>query len=234
MKTPLALAKALVPMGLRHLIRRRHQTFVLRRVLRQLRKSPERASTNRGLLRELVFGWGNPEWSAREEYLAACIDGALEARGPILECGSGLTTLVMGSIAAGRGGTHWALEHSPEWAAKLRVWLTALGLDSTYLLESPLKSYGAYDWYDPPLDELPEEFGFVVCDGPPADTRGGRFGLMPVLQDRLSLGCVVLLDDAERTEEQEIAQRWVGEGGGTIETLGTAKPFMRIVLNRPD
>ena len=38
-----------------------------------------------------------------DEYLAACIQNALVVKGPILECGSGLSSLVVGAIAKQQG-----------------------------------------------------------------------------------------------------------------------------------
>ena len=79
-----------------------------------------------------------------------------------------------------------------------------------------------YSWYDAPLKELPEQFCLVVCDGPAGDTPGGRYGLVPVLGPRITSGCVILLDDAERAPEREALLRW-------SETLGGSP-----VLSAPD
>jgi hypothetical protein len=76
---------------------------------------------------------------------------------------------------------------------------------------APLKSYAGYSWYDPPLSRWSRNFSLVVCDGPPADTPGGRYGLAPIMREHLAPGCVILLDDAEREPEREIAQRWSAE-----------------------
>ena len=38
---------------------------------------------------------------------------------------------------------------------------------------------------------------------PPGSTRGGRYGLLTVLGERLAPGCTILLDDAGRPDERE-------------------------------
>lgn len=182
------------------------------------------------VLRELIEAWGNPHWVAREEFVAACVDHALSAGGPILECGSGLTTLLVGAVAARRGLAHWALEHKPDWAEKTRRALRDNGLEAVVLRECPLVDRGDYAWYDPPPDGMPDRFSLVVCDGPPDSTKGGRSGLVPVMRRRFAPGCVVLLDDAIRPGEREIALRWKDELGSSHEILGSARPWVRLQL----
>jgi len=182
------------------------------------------------VLNELIYGWGNESWSAMDEYLAACIQNALVANGPILECGSGLSTLVVGAIAKQQGLEHWVLEHSPEWAAKVQRHLDRYGIDSARVCVAPLKNYGEFDWYNPPVASLPDSFGLVICDGPPYWNKGGRFGLVPVLRSRLKAECVIVLDDAAREQERTIAKRWAIELGASCETLGTSKPYVKLTV----
>src|SRR5687768_17033682 len=67
-----------------------------------------------GLLQALIDGWANP-WSGQQEFLAACLRHALIAEGPILECGSGLTTLLVGGLAQRRQLGLFSLEHQASW-----------------------------------------------------------------------------------------------------------------------
>jgi hypothetical protein len=78
---------------------------------------------------------------------------------------------------------------------------------------------------------MPDRFGLVVCDGPPSQTLGGRYGLAPVMKDRLGPGCVILLDDASREGEQEVVQRWAKELPCTVSRLGKAKPFFAVIVD---
>jgi len=77
---------------------------------------------------------------------------------------------------------------------------------------------------------MPRRFALVVCDGPPADTPGGRYGLVPVMREHLSRGCVILLDDAEREHERTIALRWQTELSTSHELIRCGKPLIRMVV----
>lgn len=173
--------------------------------------------------RELVYGWGNAGFSSEPEYLDAVAAEAAATRGAILECGSGLTTLVLTTIAAGEGRAVWSLEADPDWCRTIQLALGRLGLSAELRL-APLRNYGDFDWYDVESLELPL-FSLVVCDGPAGRTRGGRFGLVPVLRDRLDVGCTILLDDAERPGEREVLRRWDAEAGLRHELRGREKRY---------
>jgi hypothetical protein len=149
--------------------------------------------------------WGNLGFVADVAYLSAVLGYAHESPGPILECGSGLTTVLLGLL---EGRPVWSLEHLRAWRRSVQVRLRLAGARANVRL-APLRSYDSFVWYDVPGD-LPDEFGLVVCDGPPGGTPGGRYGLLPVAGKRLRPGTVVLLDDAER------AERWTEEAGWDV------------------
>ena len=183
------------------------------------------------ILIDLIYGWGNKSWSALDEYLASCIEHTLASQGSILECGSGLSTILLGAIAQRQGRSYWALEHTPEWAARVQRYLNRYQLNAVVLCAKPLKDYGDFCWYDAPLESMPDSsFSLVVCDGPPGATKGGRYGLVPVMRERLKSGCVILLDDAEREQERTIAARWQVELSTSFEILGSQKPYIELTL----
>ena len=196
--------------------------------MKRFRQSPEQYVRS-DAMSHLVYGWGNELWSGWSEYLAACVEHALTTNGPILECGSGLSTILVGIVAQRRGLPHWALEHMPEWAAKVKAQLAKYRIVSTVHC-APLKDHGNFAWYDAPLDLMPQSFALVICDGPPGAVKGGRFGLVPIMRSRLARGCVILLDDAMRQQERQIADGWVKLTGGRYETVGQVKPFIRMTL----
>jgi hypothetical protein len=165
----------------------------LRRGLRSVRSGP---------WDDLVFGWGNEYWSALPEYLEAVVLYGRSARGPVLECGTGLTTLVLAAI----GADVWALESNEEWRARVETELARNGL-SAHVMAAPLRDYGDFDWYDVDPASMPR-FSLVVCDGPSSATRGGRYGLLPVMGGHLAHGCNVLLDDVDREGEKQVLASW--------------------------
>lgn len=199
--------------------------------MKRFLKAPERwTRPGNRVVADLIYGWGNEAWTALDDYLAGCIEHALTAKGPILECGSGLSTILVGAIGKSRGLRHWALEHKPAWAARVQRNLDRYRIDSVVLCGKPLKDYGEFSWYDPPLESMPESFGLVICDGPPGITKGGRYGLGAIMKKRLDPGCVILLDDAGREDELAIARRWEAELDAPFETLGSSKPYIRMTV----
>jgi hypothetical protein len=168
--------------------------------------------------------------SASEEYLQALFRHASASRGPILECGSGLSTLLLGIAAQHAGQKVYSLEDHSEWLKVVRSALRRYKITSVELCLSPLREYGDYEWYDPPQAILPKDFALVVCDGPQGTAHGGRYGLMPVLGERLGSGCVVLLDDASRMSEQQVLARWDEELHISHEIFGTSKPYARLCM----
>ena len=225
------LVKALVPPPLRRLLRAWHRRVVFHRAMKRLMADPEAASLpNSTVMEDLVYGWGNPAWSAQGEYLRACVSHALAAPGPVLECGSGLSTLVLGVIAQRTGQVHLALEHSTAWAEKVRHYLDRYRITAAEVTTAALRDYGSFAWYDPPLAAMPARFALVICDGPPGDTKGGRHGLVPVLGDKLRPGCVILVDDGARPAEQAIAARWSTQLGARPQTFGQIKPYLKMIV----
>lgn len=231
MNTATDTLRTVLPGPVRRFLRSCHRDWVFRRAMAAFRRDPL-AATEPGspLLADLVYGWGNDGWSALQEYLAACIRHALAAKGPILECGSGLTTILIGTAAEKAGVDLWSMEHLPDWGDRVGHALKRHGLDSVRLHVASLRDYAGYAWYDPPLKAMPNNFSLVICDGPPGSTWGGRYGLLPIMGNRLAPGCIILLDDAARPDEQAIAQRWQAEAGARYETLGSQKPYIRMQL----
>lgn len=225
------LMKMLVPVRCRALLREQHRTLVFARAMHRFTNDPAGAiRPGSSVIADLVYGWGNEGWSALDDYLVACIRAALTVDGPVLECGSGLSTILLGAIAQRRGQTHWALEHVPQWASRVQAELDRFGIRAATVCMKPLKGYGEIVWYDPPLAQLPDAFSLVVCDGPPGTTAGGRYGLVPVMKARLKPGCILLLDDAAREEERNVARRWQAELSASFVVLGESKPYLHMVL----
>jgi len=201
--------------------------FVPKRIKRPLKKAARRRQLNRAisriaglgkdelpsrdLLSELIIGWDNEGYVANLDYLEEVARSSIQTNGNILECGSGVTTVLLGLLCARRKIQVWSLEHSSEWQERIAEALETNGISDTHVCFSPLIEYDRFTWYNPPLTQMPKEFSLVVCDGPPGTTRGGRFGLLPVMIDRLTEECVVLLDDAGRPGELELIKRWEAE-----------------------
>lgn len=179
---------------------------------------------------DFVKGWRNEAWVASPEYLTACVESALKTQGSIVECGSGLTTIVMGIIAAKRNLAYIALESDYEWFSSVREKVERLKLSNVRLFHTPIKDYRDFSWYDLSNISIPDDVSLVVCDGPPSTTRGGRYGMLPMLKKFLTKECQVLLDDAQREGEQETIRLWSEEFGCSCVVDEASKPFARISL----
>ncbi|HWS87145.1 MAG TPA: hypothetical protein VN282_09290 [Pyrinomonadaceae bacterium] len=215
--------KKLMPAGVKRAARQALLDQALRRAVRRVAALRPGETPSRALLADLLTGWSNDGFVADLDYLEEVSRRAAGVEGPVLECGSGLTTLLAGLLAGRRGFETWSLEHHPEWRERVASALDAHHVPRARVALAPLKSYGAFSWYDPPLAEMPEAFRLVVCDGPPWTTPGGRYGLLPVMHERLPAGAVVLLDDAERPDEQEALNRWSDEYGVRFEVRQTGE-----------
>lgn len=186
------------------------------------------------LLTRIVGLWGN-SWAARHEYLNGILTRLSPATGSVLECGSGVSTLLVGIRCRQLGLRMWSLEHHPDWAQRMQEQLIRYDLhDTVTLVQTPLTASDDFEWYDPaPLREA-GPFGLVVCDGPPGATPGGRFGLLPRLADRLRPGCLILLDDAGRLGEQVVIDHWADEFGTSSAMFGSEKPYAVVTMPGAD
>lgn len=225
-------AKYILPVAARNFMQATHRAIIFRRAMKKFLWNLRRGLPfDRRVLARLIYGWGNESWSADTEYLLSCLEHAQTCRGPILECGSGLTTLLIGAVAQQSGNVLCSLEHHAEWGNRVARRLKQYRIDSVHMSIQPLKNYSGFTWYEPPCAELADQYALVICDGPPGSTRGGRYGLVPVMKSRLAPGCIILLDDANRAEEQVIAKRWAKTLKTGYETLGAMKGYIRFELH---
>lgn len=221
------LLKVVVPLQIRVLLRRAHQYFVWRRAIREFRN--EYASgLNPYLVDDLVYGWGNMGWSAFHDYSIGIIEAAVRNSGNVLECGSGLSTILLGIIARDRGFKVYSLEHDEKWRMRVQKMLDRLEIRSVQLFLSPIMNYGEFDWYSVTQLDLPDTFTLVICDGPPHYTKGGRYGLLPLMRKRLNDSSIILLDDFSRPREQEIVAMWREEFGLDFSVIGDHDTYAQI------
>lgn len=208
-----ALIKKVFPRSFKRKLKSINRERQLGVAIRRLTLASENGTPMPDVLAGLERAWGEDGYRAVGGYLEEVARFATEARGPVLEIGSGLTTLMLGALVGRRGIPVWTLEHHPEYFSYNQQILKHLGLPNVHLTLAPLRDYGEFSWYDPPLDELPRDFGLVIADGPPGDVKGGRLGLLPVLRSHFAPGVVILLDDAEREREKAVLERWKSEYG---------------------
>jgi hypothetical protein len=165
--------------------------------------------------------WGN-KFAAPPEMLAAAYLMALEADGPLLETGSGLSTIVLGLAAEKAGVNVHALEHDPDYYRRTIAALKRYNLVNVRLHYAPLRNHGDCLWYEVPAD-LPERFALVLCDGP--QRRFGRRGLFSQLGDRIA-DAKLIADDMDDAAERAWLEGWAQSQGRTLDVMETSmRPF---------
>jgi hypothetical protein len=200
--------KRLSPAVVKQKVRNAQLQYRLWRAAGRIAALPPGVVPPQPLLRELLGSWGNEGFAADLSYLEALSAQAVATPGPVLECGTGATTILLGLLAGRRGIEIWSLENSPEWISRIQKALSRNRIPGVRLCYAPLRDYGGFDWYDAPVGHMPRDFRLVVCDGPPGFTPGGRYGLFPVMWGLLSRKAVVLVDDALRTSEMAVIEEW--------------------------
>lgn len=133
----------------------------------------------------------------------------------IFEAGSGRSTVVFASAARDIDARLVSLEHLPEFAGSTAATLSANGLDDNAEVRlAPLEPHGldlaAPDWYSRRGWADVQGIDMLIVDGPPGHTaERAREPALPLLHDRLSRGCVVVLDDLyRRRAEPSIWKAW--------------------------
>lgn len=166
------------------------------------------------LLEEVIDADGNI-WAAPYELLAVAIGLARQAELPILELGSGLSTVLM---AAATGEVVHALEHSVSFAWRTQEMAEAAGVENIAIHITPLVN----GFYKVP-ERIPTEFSFLLVDGPPRALGDRRlFTSLPVVPD------TILFDDADSYGFKLWAEDFARDTGRDI----TVFPSSRTMLMR--
>lgn len=212
--------------------------YRLRRSLALLKDAAAPEQVGLELMERIVLAWGNPGWTADAGYLLALARSVWSGKSPVLDCGSGLSTLVAAVIAAREGATVWSLEQDEQWYHAMRRVLASLHVGNVILWYAPLRSYGDYVWYDLDGRNLPSRLGTVACDGPsvrksvwaPPLFQGWRVGVVLVLRDLGISFDRILLDDASDPRAPGLLARWEESG---IMTETTDTPTGRHIVGHP-
>jgi predicted O-methyltransferase YrrM len=168
------------------------------------------------VLRPLLDAGGYLPWSTGAMRPAGlvmvCNEIVFGDRTRIVECGSGVSTIVLARLLRARGaGSVVALEHDGAWAARVGDLLRREGLHPfARVVHAPLE--GDPPWYSSAaVDELPGEVDLLIVDGPPAFVAGEEHRRAPALERfdaRLVAGATVVLDDLDRPGERAVVAGW--------------------------
>jgi len=154
------------------------------------------------------------DWAMHRGALAE-LDAFLVREMPerILECGSGLSTLLLARYARATGATVVTLEHQLRYYHRTGAWLQDEGLrDHVDMRHAELGQYSEGPWYQTPL---PDDLDFALVDGPPEGSGGRRrtfYEIYPYL--RADGHWSVWLDDAHRPAEAQAVADWTADYTG--------------------
>ncbi|WP_116247914.1 O-methyltransferase [Nocardiopsis sp. FIRDI 009] len=145
----------------------------------------------------------------------------------VVEFGSGASSVWLGyALRRAGGGRLVAIEHDARYAELSRDLVTAHGLDDMIeIRHAPLTEIAPQEstvgdetvltadrWYDASVLADLEGIGLVFVDGPPQATgRQARYPAVPTVLPHCTEDAVIVLDDADRPDEQAIGDRWLAE-----------------------
>lgn len=172
------------------------------------------------VLRPLLDGANYLPWSTGAMrpagLVVVCNDIVQGGRTRIVECGSGISTVILARLLRERGGgaTITSLEHDAGWAALVTDMLRRESLEGVArIVHAALQGDPA--WYArSALAEMPDYVDLLVVDGPPAHAAGHGLRRLPALgafAPRLTPTATIVLDDVNRPGEREVLSNWESE-----------------------
>ena len=198
-------------------LRAARRAVLLRQALRQVRGQLRNGTAEPSTVARVKEVWGNGNWTASVDFLLASIQACKQTQAAVVECGSGLCTAVIALALENSNRNFITLEHDNDWARRTRRRVRIAGITIVRVLDRPLESKGDWSWYAVTSRDLPRSIGLVICDGPPADTPGGRWGMLPALRGHLTQDPIIVLDDVDRAPELKVAEAWADELGLVLE-----------------
>lgn len=156
-------------------------------------------------------------WGAPPDLLFLAVTLARQAEGPIIEAGSGLTTVLM---AAATEHPIYCLEHDEAHAGQLGHMIEAAGVGGIGLCLCPIED-GWYDLADYP--DLPDHFALGLNDGPPRGL-GGRMGFYEHFGRRCE---TIIADDADDRAYADAIEAWCGDNDMRVDFVDPRAALIR-------
>ncbi len=174
---------------------------------------------NRILRPDIPLPFGK-EWAILPDFVLKLIDVIKEKNSlKIVECGSGLSTLIFGYLAKEKMVNHIvSLEHNKQFYETTKLDIEAHGLEKYItLIYAPLKQIQInnvqWQWYDLSVaNDAIGQIDLLLVDGPPGYLqKHSRYPAIPMLKKFFNQNTTIILDDSIRPDEQEIIERWLLE-----------------------
>lgn len=219
----------IIPVSIRKFLLKKHQNFLWPKLLNEYKHViNNNKKPSKELIKKLVYAWGNQGFSAQINYLETCIEKVSNSKNLIFECGSGLSTILLGIIANKQNRRMISFEHIDYWAIKIQKELQKNNLDNI-VYNRKLKDYGDFEWYS--VDDIEiETIGCCIGDALPAQTKGGRRGFLNLFKNNLRKGSIILIDDTIREDEQKMINEWNKIISMEVEFRGSFDPHAILMI----
>jgi predicted O-methyltransferase YrrM len=160
-------------------------------------------------------------WVASPDFLAILSTLIQEHRpNTIFEAGGGATTIISAYSLQQLGHGHvYAVDHQQKFADQTHDQIKQHGLtEYATAIYAPLQSIDidetSWQWYDMSQFDFVSDIDLLVVDGPPQydnPSDMARYPALPLMKDKLKDDCLILMDDADRENEQAISKQWEQE-----------------------
>jgi predicted O-methyltransferase YrrM len=157
---------------------------------------------------EAFKAFGN-KWAASSDVLQVVAGLAKSADGPILEIGTGLSSII---LAAATDQRVFSVEHNATFAETLETMVADAGVKNVSLVTAPIVD----GWYDLAPSELPDSFALAFVDGPPREGND-RMRFFDLFGDRCK---IIVCDDADDGVYVKKLMAWAKSRNRTIQIDG--------------
>lgn len=177
-------------------------------------------------------------WTATPELLVTIMD-VVRKQGArhVVELGSGASTSIVPYFFEGEG-LLTSVEHDGAFLEKTRSQLEVHHPNRVKLHHGALidQEIGGetWRWYDVRELRIEQPIDVLVVDGPPLKTHFmARYPALPALYPYLSNSAVIIVDDADRPDEQAMLARWKREFPDIkVEQDFSQKGLARVYVNK--
>jgi hypothetical protein len=170
----------------------------------------------RGLFPEAVYLPPTRGWAGSPDFLLKLVELVItESPNYVVELGSGVSSVVLGlALNKFNKGKLLSIDHEVYFAQKTKKFIEVNKLKETVEVKyCPLSEYqykeSIWKWYDLSKVNFEHEIDLLVVDGPPRKLQEkSRFPALTILMDKLSSEATIVLDDANRVNEQQVIKDW--------------------------
>ncbi len=180
-------------------------------------------------IQDILDYFGDNTLAADDAYVTAVLAAAMDAEGPILQCGANALTLLVALVTQQRSDYLWTLEHNPSTASSFRSLLQRYDIRAGQVLDAPAEAFGDHIWYVTDVKQLPKEICLVLCDGSNVLPTGLR-GVVRRLEHNLSQRCVLLVRHTKRPKDLDFASKWAKSCNAPFILNDSGEPFVKIAL----